>query len=44
MQKIGCKKELLITLNQKHSNKVIHFNKKKSIQNKLTGDAMVSQI
>jgi len=42
--KIGCKNEFLITLNQKHTNNVIHFGKKESIQNKLPGDALVSQI
>ena len=43
-KKIGCKKESLITLNQKHSNKVIHFNNQKSVENKLTGDAIVSEV
>tara|TARA_B110000014_G_C20085824_1_gene567874 strand:+ start:531 stop:1292 length:762 start_codon:yes stop_codon:yes gene_type:complete len=42
--KIGCKKELLITLNQKHTSDVIYFSNKESIQNKLPGDALVSQI
>tara|TARA_B110000438_G_scaffold266414_1_gene280471 strand:- start:785 stop:1546 length:762 start_codon:yes stop_codon:yes gene_type:complete len=43
-KKISCKKNLLITLNQKHTNKVIFFKKKNSIKNKLTGDAIVSKI
>ena len=34
-KKIGCKKESLITLNQKHSNNVIFFKNKKEIKNKL---------
>ena len=44
-KKIGCKKESLITLNQKHTNQVIHFNNKiLSVKNKLTGDAIVSEV
>ena len=42
--KIGCKKEFLITLNQKHSNEVIYFENEKSIKNKLSGDAIVSKV
>ncbi len=42
--KIGCKKESLILLNQKHSNEVIYFPNKNSAQNKLPGDAMVTQV
>jgi len=40
--KIGCRKNYLITLNQKHSNKVIFFDKEKHIKNKLEGDAIVT--
>jgi len=43
-KKIGCNKEFLITLNQTHSNKVIHFNNEKSVKNKLNGDAIVSEV
>ena len=43
-KKISCKKNLLITLNQRHTNKVIYFKKNNSIKNKLTGDAIVSKI
>ena len=43
-KKIGCKKESLITLNQKHSDQVIHFKNERSVKNKLTGDAMVSEV
>tara|TARA_B100000029_G_C17323997_1_gene869254 strand:+ start:141 stop:902 length:762 start_codon:yes stop_codon:yes gene_type:complete len=43
-KKINCKKNSLITLNQKHTNKVICFKNKTSIKNKLTGDAIVSQV
>jgi len=43
-KKIGCKKELLITLNQKHTNEVICFNSEADIKNKLTGDAIVSKV
>ncbi|MDC0059519.1 peptidoglycan editing factor PgeF [Pelagibacteraceae bacterium] len=42
--KIGCKKENLITLNQKHSNQVIFFDKENSVDNKLTGDAIISKV
>ena len=43
-KKIGCKKESLITLNQKHSDQVIYFKNERSVKNKLTGDAMVSGV
>ena len=43
-QKIGCKKEFLITLNQSHSEKVIYFNHEKSVKNKLNGDAAVTKL
>jgi polyphenol oxidase len=42
--KIGCEKDFLITLNQQHTNNVIHFKNKESIKNKLVGDAIVSQV
>jgi YfiH family protein len=41
---IGCENESLITLNQVHSNKVIYFENKTSVQNKLSGDAIVSKV
>ena len=43
-KEIGCKNESLITLNQKHTNEVIHFDTAKSVKNKLTGDAIVSEV
>ena len=43
-KKIGCKKKSLITLNQKHTNKVIFFKNTKNIKNKLNGDAIVSKV
>ena len=43
-QKIGCKNESLITLNQNHSNKVVYFENESSIKNKLPGDAIVTKI
>ena len=43
-QKIGCKDELLITLYQTHSNKVVYFENESSIKNKLPGDAIVTKI
>jgi polyphenol oxidase len=41
---IGCDQELLITLNQKHTNKVLYFDNEKNIENKLEGDAIVTKI
>ena len=41
---IDCNTESLITLNQKHTNKVVHFKDKLSVKNKLTGDAIVSEV
>ena len=43
-KKVGCEKESLITLNQKHSNKVIYFEKKTDVKNKLLGDAIISKV
>ena len=43
-EKIGCKNEVLITLNQIHSNRVIYFENENSIKNKLDGDAIVTKI
>ena len=43
-EKIGCKKESLITLNQKHSNKVIYFKNESDIKNKLDADAIVCKV
>jgi len=43
-KKITCSKESLITLNQKHTNQVIHFDSDGSVKNKLTGDAIVSEV
>ena len=40
---IGCSNESLITLNQIHSNKVIYFENKNSIKNKLPADAIINQ-
>ena len=42
--KINCNKDSLITLNKKHTSQVIHFKNKKSVQNKLTADAIVSEV
>jgi polyphenol oxidase len=43
-KKIGCKNESLITLNQKHTNKVVYFNSDADVKSKLTGDAIVSKV
>jgi len=42
--KIGCKKEFLITLNQTHSNKVVYFEKESDVKNKINADAIVCKI
>ena len=42
--KMNCKKESLITLNQKHTNQVIYFQDESSVKNKLTADAIVSRV
>jgi len=41
---IGCKKEFLVTLNQKHTNEVVCFRSEADIKNKLVGDAIVSKV
>ena len=41
---IGCENESLITLNQVHSNKVVYFENKMAVKNKLLGDAIVSKV
>jgi len=43
-KKMECKTESLISLNQIHSNKVLHFESKKSIKNKLSADAIVCEV
>ena len=43
-KKIGCKKESLITLNQKHSDKVIYFKNMSDVKNKCYGDAIISKV
>jgi len=43
-QKIGCDKDSLITLNQRHTNKVIYFENKSDVKNKLLGDAIISKV
>ena len=41
---MGCKNELLITLNQTHSNKVVYFENESAVINKLSADAIVTKI
>jgi len=43
-EQMKCEKKFLITLNQKHTNQVVHFDNKQSVKNKLSGDAIVSQV
>ena len=42
--KINCNKNSLITLNQKHTNQVLYFKNETCIKNKLTADAIVSEV
>tara|TARA_Y100000590_G_scaffold44776_1_gene47586 strand:+ start:235 stop:996 length:762 start_codon:yes stop_codon:yes gene_type:complete len=43
-KKMECEKKSLITLNQKHSNRVIYFENKLDVKNKLHGDAIISKV
>ena len=43
-KRIGCKKKLLITMNQIHSDKVLYFEKIDDVKNKLVGDAIVTKV
>ena len=43
-EKMECKKEFLVTLNQQHSNKVIHFENELEVKNKLQGDAIITKL
>ena len=41
---IGCDYQSLITLNQTHSNKVVYFDNRESVKNKLLGDSIISKV
>ena len=43
-QKISSGLKSVITLNQKHSNRVVYFKNGQSVKNKLAGDAIVSKV
>jgi len=43
-KKMECRKESLISLNQIHSDQVVHFRDKNSIKNKLNADAIVCEV
>ena len=43
-KEIGCEKESLITLNQRHSNEVIYLKNKNEVKNKIPGDAIVCSL
>ena len=43
-KKITCNKKSLITLNQRHTNKVIYFENKSDVKNKLLVDAIISKV
>jgi len=40
---ISCNEKFLITLNQKHSDQVVHFRNERDVKNKLDGDAIVCE-
>ena len=42
-QKIGCDKDSLITLNQRHTNKVIYFENKSDVKNNWIGVSKISK-
>ena len=43
-KKINCKKKPIITLNQIHSNKVVCFNNREEVKDKMIGDAIVTKL
>jgi len=43
-KKIGCERNYLITLNQTHSNKVIYFENKSDVKNRVNADAIVCSV
>ncbi len=43
-QKLNYKKKTIITLNQTHSNKVVCFNNREEVKDKMTGDAIVTKL
>jgi len=43
-KKIGCDKNSLITLNQTHSTKVVYFENKTDVKNKIEADAIICKV
>lgn len=43
-EKLNCKKKTIITLNQVHSNKVVYFNNREKVKDKMIGDAIVTKL
>jgi len=43
-KEMQCEKKFLISLNQKHSDHIIHFNNKSIIANRLDGDGIVTNV
>ena len=43
-KKLNCKKKPIITLNQTHSNKVVYFNNREKVKDKIVGDAIVTKL
>ena len=43
-KKLNCEKKQIITLNQAHSNKVVCFNNREEVKDKMIGDAIVTKL
>ena len=43
-KKLNCEKKPIITLNQTHSNKVVCFNNREEVKDKMIGDAIVTKL
>ena len=43
-KKLNCEKKPIITLNQTHSNKVVCFNNREKVKDKMFGDAIVTKL
>jgi len=43
-KKLNCEKKPIITLNQTHGNKVVCFNNREKVKDKMFGDAIVTKL
>ena len=43
-KKLNCEKKPIITLNQTHGNKVVYFNNREKVKDKIVGDAIVTKL